>query len=98
MSDKIQTRIFQYGDENEGSWPPQFGTGDTTPTYINSKGEYCVGYPPRESKLTGAPYVAKDEMLDGVKSQTGSGKIYYSKSALRKEKKQSRQRMCENLL
>lgn len=62
---KIKTRSFQYGDEKESEWPPQFGT---------NKGGY-VGYwdpieqkmkegypPPKIQKFGEAPYVIQDEI------------------------------------
>jgi hypothetical protein len=88
MSEKIQTRPFQATPENEASWPPRVEIGAIRGGiwhYDREQGKVTEGLPARQSKFCGAPYVCRDEMLDGVKSQTGTGKVHYSKSSLRAE-------------
>lgn len=62
MSEKIVTKIFNYGDENESSWPPKYGTGGSGVYHIDKEsGELKEGYPEPEFKPYGqAPYVIQD--------------------------------------
>lgn len=47
-----------------------------------------VEYDPRAPRReVNAPYVKSDESIEGIRSMTGSNKVYYSKSALRAEYK-----------
>lgn len=85
---EIKTKIFEFGHEKEGSWPPKYGTGEVGAWHVDREtNSMKEGYAPRRSKFADAPYVKGDEALDGIKSQTGSGCTYYSKSALRAEYK-----------
>jgi len=67
MSEKIQSKIFNYGDKCESSWPAKYGTGE--------KGRFYIA-PKTENK---SAYVQQDTMAPLRNMATG--KIYDSKSA-----------------
>jgi hypothetical protein len=82
MTTEIKSKIFNYGDENEGTWPPQFGTGEHGTFYIDANGEAQAGYPPpRNIKFGDAPYFISDSMEPYRHPATGQ--VVESKSALR---------------
>lgn len=59
---KIQTRPFHFGDENESSWPPRFGTGGAG-IYHRDKatGKVVEGPPPHtEVRYGEAPAIFTD--------------------------------------
>jgi hypothetical protein len=61
MSQKIQTRIFNYGDEKESSWPPMFGKGGSGLYHRGEDGKFHEGPPPpRFEKFGQAPFVIQD--------------------------------------
>lgn len=60
---KIQSKVHNYGHENESSWPSQYGTGDKTPMYIDPvTNELKEGYPPLPAYHDKAPLVIFDSM------------------------------------
>jgi hypothetical protein len=61
---KIQTKIFEYGDENESEWPPKYGTGKGGCWYYDKETRKMVeGRPPPTEKTYGqAPYVIGDTL------------------------------------
>jgi hypothetical protein len=61
---KIQTRIFEYGDEKESDWPPKFGTRKAGVYYWDSESQsFKEGYPPRKTNNFGvAPYFIQDSI------------------------------------
>ena len=61
MSQKIQTRVFNYGDEKESSWPPMFGKGGSGLYHRGDDGKFHEGPPPPKfPKFGEAPYVIQD--------------------------------------
>jgi hypothetical protein len=73
MSDEIKTRIFEYGDENEGTWPSQFGTG------VRGHFRMKIGKPKNEK---GVPYhIIQDEMPPTKHPITGE--MFTSKAQFR---------------
>ena len=59
---QIRTKIYNSGDENESTWPSQFGTLDRTPFHIDREGkELKKGYPERNVKQGVAPTIILDE-------------------------------------
>lgn len=71
MSEKIQTRIFNYGNEKESSWPAKFGTstilgenqGGGLFHIDEATGELADGYPPPKVKKRGrAPAIIMDSI------------------------------------
>lgn len=65
MTSGIKSKIFNYGDEKESSWPPRFGTNDNKGGvfYIGDDGKIKEGYPPeRNPKLAEAPQVIFDSI------------------------------------
>jgi hypothetical protein len=62
MTDKIVTKIFNYGDEKESEWPSQFGTGEKGVFHVKA-GEVVEGYPENINLNFGtAPTVIFDSM------------------------------------
>lgn len=63
---EIKTKLFNYGNEKESSWPPRFGTNDNKGAvfYVDHEtGKVKEGYPPpRVEKLAEAPQVIFDSM------------------------------------
>lgn len=60
MTEKIRTRLFNYGDEKESTWPPLFGTGGAG-LYHYRDGKLQEGPPPSNIKKFGeAPFVIQD--------------------------------------
>lgn len=61
---KIVTRKFNYGDEKESSWPPQFGTGGSGVYHIDKDtGKLKEGHAPcTDVKYGQAPYVIGDNI------------------------------------
>lgn len=59
---KIQTKIFNYGHENESSWPPKYGTGEHGVFHISKESGTCErGYPKRNNLNFGSSaYVIQD--------------------------------------
>ena len=64
MSEKIQTKIFEHGHQNESSWPPLFGDGKPGVYYIDKVTGQCKeGYPPPEIQINGqAPMFISDSI------------------------------------
>jgi len=62
MTEKIRTRTFVYGDENEAEWPPMYGSGKGGRYYRDKEtGEFKEGNPPpRERKYGEAPIFISD--------------------------------------
>jgi len=59
----IRSKIHNRGHEKESSWPSDFGTGDTTPMYIDpDTKEVKRGYPPPREVFGIAPTVMFDSM------------------------------------
>lgn len=84
MTEKIQTRIFQYGDEKESSWPPRFGTGGSGVYHLGKDGKIKKGCPAPEVIPFGkAPYVIQDTIEPYRHPATG--RWLESRSALRQE-------------
>ena len=71
----IRSRVMQRGDPNESEWPSQFGTGARK---FKRKKKLRL--------LVNAPAVLSDELPDTKSPITG--RIYNSKSQLRREYKQ----------
>lgn len=63
---KIQTRPFEYGDENESEWPPKYGTGKGGVWYYDKETRTMKeGYPPpKVQKFGEAPYIISDTLRD----------------------------------
>ena len=81
MTEKIRTRLFNYGDEKESSWPPLFGTGGAGLFHYRD-GELKEGPPPPKVEKYGqAPFVIQDT-IDGFK-HSASGEWIESRSKLR---------------
>ena len=59
---KIQTRIFNYGDEKEADWPPPYGSQEKGLFYFDKETQKMVrGLPPDpHPKLAEAPYIIQD--------------------------------------
>lgn len=87
MSDKIQTRPFQFGDENEGTWPPRYPSGEKGLFHVDREtGKVREGPPPpRIEKFAQAPYIISDSMEPYRHPMTGQ--VLESKSALRETDK-----------
>lgn len=64
MSQRIVSRTFNYGDEKESSWPPQFGTGGSGVYYWDKDArKFKEGFPPQNIKRYGeAPLVITDSI------------------------------------
>lgn len=78
----IKTRVFNYGDEKESSWPPLFGTGGSGLYHLGEDGKLKEGPPPDKTKRYGeAPFVIQDT-IDGFK-HAASGEWIESRSKLR---------------
>jgi len=68
MTERIQTRVFNYGNEKESSWPPKYGTasilGDDEGGgvyHIGEDGKLVNGYPPPKNRVFArAPYIITD--------------------------------------
>lgn len=61
MSEKIQTKVFNYGNEKESEWPPRFGTRETGRFYWDKeKQKFCEGTPPRHPVYDRAPNIITD--------------------------------------
>ena len=61
MTEKIQTRIFQYGNEKESDWPPKFPTVKGFHGYFDrEKQEFVEGSPPVRKVFDKAPVVIAD--------------------------------------
>lgn len=74
----IRSKVHNYGHEHESSWPPRFGTGDTTPCYIDPvTKELKPGYPPPPEKLGEAPQVIFDSMP--AQYHEGAGRVIESR-------------------
>lgn len=73
MTEKIQTRVFNYGDPKESSWPPMFGTGGTGVYHISKHtGELEEGYPAPEIVPFGvAPMISMGTIRPEVHPGTG---------------------------
>lgn len=70
---EIKSRVFQYGDEKESSWPPRFGTGEHGIFHIDKEtGKLKKGYAPREEKLGEAPLVFFDDIKPTRHPYTGN--------------------------
>lgn len=55
------TRVFNYGDEKESSWPPRFGKGGSGLYHRTEDGSFKEGPPPIRVKIFGkAPFVIQD--------------------------------------
>lgn len=81
---KIQTKIFNYGNEKESTWPPLFGTRKSGVSYYD-KDEGCVkeGFPPQKQKRFGeAPYIISDTIEPYY--HPAAEKFIESKSKLRR--------------
>lgn len=63
---KIRTRSFQYGDENESSWPPKFPTTKRgfNGYWDSTKKKFVKGQPPRPKTYGKAPAVIPDTLSD----------------------------------
>lgn len=61
---KIQTRVFEYGNEKEADWPPMFGNRKSGVSHWDPiKKKMVEGYPPRKEPVFGkAPMVIQDSM------------------------------------
>lgn len=64
MSEKIVSKVFQYGDEKEAEWPSQYGTGEKGVFHIDKEtGQATRGYPKSTNLRFGeAPHVIFDSM------------------------------------
>lgn len=84
---EIKTKSFNYGDANEGTWPPQFGTGGAGVYHIDEEtGKAVEGYPPRKTNYFGqAPMV----MFDDIKPyrHPATGQVITSLKALKETDK-----------
>lgn len=81
MSDRIVTKPRQKGDENEGTWPSEFGTREVGVWHIDPEKGVQKGYPPRRTNKFGqAPMYISDEIKPYRHPRTG--KVVTSKSAL----------------
>lgn len=83
MTNKIQTKIFNYGNEKESVWPGQFGTGESGSFWWDEKTQtFKQGYPPPKNlKFGEAPYVIQDTIEPYRHPSTGE--IIESRSRLR---------------
>ncbi len=62
---KIRSRLFQYGNEKESEWPPQYGEGERGFFwYDREKGEITQEPPKRPEKYGQAPIVIQDSLRD----------------------------------
>jgi|694.fasta_scaffold02764_21 hypothetical protein len=69
---KIQTRVFQYGDPKESTWPPMFGKGGSGLYHRGEDGKFHEGPPPpRFEKFGEAPYVIQDTIAPYRHPSTG---------------------------
>lgn len=50
----IRSKVHQYGNEKESSWPSQFGTGEKGVFHLDN-GEVKEGYPPQRHEKFGTP-------------------------------------------
>jgi hypothetical protein len=80
MTNKIQTRPFQYGNEKESDWPPEMPEGRGFSGYWDSDlGKFVEGRPPRKTKKYGeAPMYISDVMPET--RHPGSGEVVDSRS------------------
>lgn len=80
MTNKIQTRPFQYGNEKESDWPPEMPEGRGFHGYWDSElGKFVEGTPPRRVKKYGdAPMYISDVMPET--KHPGTGEIVDSRS------------------
>lgn len=87
MSEKIQTRLFNFGDENEGTWPPRYPSGEKGLFHVDrDTGQVLPGPPPpRNIRFGEAPYIIQDSMEPYRHPATGQ--VIDSKSALRQTDK-----------
>lgn len=62
MTEKIQTRIFNYGNEQEADWPPVYGTQEKGTFYWDKEQQKMVaGYPPNPHPKQGeGPFIITD--------------------------------------
>lgn len=81
--EKICTRVFNYGNEKESSWPPKFGTGGAGIYHIDkSTGELTEGYPKSNIQVFGkAPFVIQDSIEPYY--HPAACKVVESRSALK---------------
>lgn len=79
---KIVTKIFNYGDKNESTWPPQFGTGGSGLYHYNKETRTMEEGPPppQNIKFGEAPFIIMDEMEPYRHPATGQ--VLTSKKAL----------------
>lgn len=81
--ERIVTKIFNYGNEDESKWPPKYGTGGGSGVFYYDKETRTMkeGYPPNQNKKYGeAPYIILDEMEPYRHPATGQ--VLTSKKAL----------------
>ena len=64
MTDKIVTKVFQYGNEKESSWPSEYGTGEKGVFHIDrDTKQFVEGLPTNPNPIYGtAPIVIFDSM------------------------------------
>lgn len=64
MTEEIRSKIFNYGNEKESSWPPRFGKGGAGRFHLDkTTGELKEGNPPPEFEKFGtAPIAIMDSM------------------------------------
>jgi hypothetical protein len=81
MSQKIQTRVFNYGNEKESSWPPMFGKGGSGLYHRGEDGKFHEGLPPPKFQKFGeAPFVIQDT-IDAYRHPM-TGEVIESRSKL----------------
>lgn len=78
MSEQIRSKLFNFGHEKEGSWPPQFGNGKGGFWRVGEDGKLTDE--PREFREVNAPYVIQDS-IDAYR-HPGSGQVITSRKAL----------------
>lgn len=83
MTEKIVTRPFNYGDDNESEWPPKFGDRESGHFYYDKETRQTIkGFPPTKiQKFGDAPYIIGDTIDQYF--HPGAGMWTDSKSGLR---------------
>lgn len=92
MTEKIQTKIFESGDEKESTWPPRFGTNDRKGGVFHvdkETGELKEGYPQSDRGLAVVDHHYISDDMPPTRNPLNPREIYTSKSKLRQKYKEA---------
>lgn len=73
MTEKIQTRPFQFGNEKEATWPPRFPTckGGFSGYWDKEKQVFVEGHPPVHQTFDSAPAIITDTIQEYYHPKAG---------------------------